>query len=117
LLHGVGSFSILPIGTYAASTNFHQPRDTTRYERAMELSIVSPHFRTIWGGRAQVRAVLYMATLVASRHNPAIRAFYDRLVAAGKAKKLALTACMLELLVILNAMLRDGTPWQAPQSA
>jgi transposase len=73
--------------------------------------------RTIWGGRPQVRAVLYMATLVASRHNPAIRAFYDRLVAAGKAKKLALTACMRKLLVILNAMLRDRTPWHAPQSA
>ncbi|MGH2395354.1 MAG: transposase, partial [Candidatus Limnocylindria bacterium] len=73
--------------------------------------------RTIWGGRPQVRAVLYMATLVATRHNPTIRSFYDRLVAAGKAKKLALTACMRKLLVILNAMLRDGTPWCATQSA
>ena len=73
--------------------------------------------RTIWGGRGDVRRVLYMATLVASRHNPTIRAFYDRLVAAGKAKKLALTACMRKLLVILNAMLRDGTPWHAPQPA
>ena len=73
--------------------------------------------RTIWGGRAPVRAVLYMAALVAVRHNPALRAFYQRLLAAGKAKKLALTAAMRKLLVILNAMLRDNTPWRAPQPA
>lgn len=73
--------------------------------------------RTIWGGRAPVRAVLYMAALVAVRHNPILRAFYQRLVAAGKAKKLALTAAMRKLLVTLNAMLRDSQPWRAPQSA
>jgi transposase len=64
-----------------------------------------------------VRAVLYMAALVAVRHNPTLRAFFLRLVAAGKAKKLAVTAAMRKLLVILNAMLRDGQPWRAPQSA
>jgi transposase len=68
--------------------------------------------RTIWGGRASVRAVLYMAALVASRHNPVIARFYQRLLAAGKPKKLALTACMRKLLTILNAMLRDNRPWQ-----
>lgn len=73
--------------------------------------------RTIWGGRAPVRRVLYMAALVAVRHNPALRAFYLRLVAAGKAKKLALTAAMRKLLVTLNAILRDRQPWCAPQSA
>jgi transposase len=73
--------------------------------------------RTIWGGRVQVRAVLYMAALVAVRHNPALRAFYLRLLAAGKAKKLALTAAMRKLLVILNAMLRDRKPWRSPQPA
>ena len=73
--------------------------------------------RTIWGGRAPVRAVLYMAALVAVRHNPILRAFYQRLVAAGKAKKLALTAAMRKLLVILNAMIRDSQPWRAPQPA
>ena len=72
--------------------------------------------RTIWGGRAPVRAVLYMAALVAVRHNPALRAFYQRLIAAGKAKKLALTAAMRKLLVTLNAILRDRQPWHAPQS-
>jgi transposase len=73
--------------------------------------------RTIWGGRRQVRAVLYMATLVAVRHNPQLARFYAGLLDAGKPKKLALTAAMRKLLTILNALLRDGTPWRAPQSA
>ena len=67
--------------------------------------------RTVWGGRAKVRAVLYMAALVASRFNPVIRAFYQRLLAAGKPKKVALTACMRKLLTILNAILKHRTPW------
>jgi transposase len=67
--------------------------------------------RTIWGGRAQVRTVLYMSTLVAVRHNPVLAAFYQRLRAAGKAPKLALTACMRKLLTILNAMLKHHTRW------
>ena len=62
--------------------------------------------RTIWGGRARVRAALYMGALVASRFNPVIRDFYQRLLAAGKPKKLALTACMRKLLTILNSMLK-----------
>jgi transposase len=73
--------------------------------------------RCIQGGRGVVRCVLYMATLVASRHNPVIRAFYQRLVAAGKARKHALTAAMRKLLVILNAMLRDRTPWNPDHAA
>jgi transposase len=68
--------------------------------------------RTIWGGRAAVRAALYMPTVSAARHNPVIRAFYQRLLAAGKPKKVALIACMRKLLIILNAMLRDNRPWQ-----
>ena len=67
--------------------------------------------RRCWGGRADVRAVLYMATLSAAYRNPVIRAFYRRLVAAGKPKKLALIACMRKLLTILNAMVRDNTAW------
>lgn len=67
--------------------------------------------RTVWGGRARVRAVLYMATLVATRFNPIISEFYQRLCAAGKAKKVALTACMRKLLTILNAMLKHHAPW------
>jgi transposase len=67
--------------------------------------------RTVWGGRAHVRAVLYMNAIVAARFNPVIRIFYQRLCRAGKAKKVALTACMRKLLVILNAMLKHRTPW------
>lgn len=70
--------------------------------------------RFVQGGRASVRAALYMAALVATRHNAVIRAFYQRLVAAGKPKKLALVACMRKLLTILNVMARNKTPWQAP---
>jgi transposase len=68
--------------------------------------------RTTWGGRAKVRSALYMAALVASRHNPALARFYQRLISAGKAKKLAITAVMRKLLTILNAMIRDNRPWQ-----
>ena len=72
--------------------------------------------RTCWGGRAAVRAVLYMATVAATRCNPVIQAFYRRLCAAGKAKKVALTACMRKLLTILNAMMKHRTPWRAQVS-
>jgi transposase len=63
--------------------------------------------REIWGGRASVRSALYMATLAATKHNPVIRRFYERLCQAGKMKKVALVACMRKLLTILNAMMRD----------
>jgi transposase len=69
--------------------------------------------REVWGGRAPVRAALYMGALVATRHNPLIAEFYERLLKAGKPKKVALVACMRKLLSILNAMLRDRTPWHA----
>jgi transposase len=67
--------------------------------------------RAVWGGRAPVRAALYMATLTATRFNPVIRIFYQRLLAAGKLKKVALVACMRKLLTILNAMLKHRTSW------
>ena len=67
--------------------------------------------RAVWGGRSRVRAVLYMGALVASRHNPAIRDFYQRLLAAGKPKKVALVASMRKLLVVLNGMLKHGSHW------
>jgi transposase len=68
--------------------------------------------RSIWGGRARVRAALYMAALVASRHNPVLKAFYQRLLAAGKLKKVALVACMHKLLLILNALVKKDQMWQ-----
>ncbi len=67
--------------------------------------------RFTWGGRAAVRAVLYMAAVVAVRFNPVIRAFYERLLARGKEKKVALVACMGKMLGILNSMVRNGTYW------
>jgi transposase len=67
--------------------------------------------RRTWGGRSPVRRVLYMATQVACRFNPALRTFYQRLLASGKVKKVALIACARKLLTVLNAILRDGTPW------
>lgn len=72
--------------------------------------------RVIWGGRSDVRSVMYMAALSAKRHNPTLKAFYDRLILAGKAPKVALVACMRKLLVILNAMLRDQTRWEASRN-
>jgi transposase len=72
--------------------------------------------RVIWGGRASVRTVLYMAALAASRHNPMIKAFYQKLLAAGKMKKVALVACMRKLLVILNAMVKSNTPWRSVET-
>ena len=68
--------------------------------------------RTIWGGRAPVRATLYMSPLVAGRYNPVLKAFYDRLRAAGKVAKGALTACRRTRLTSLNAMVKHQTPWQ-----
>lgn len=68
--------------------------------------------RGVWGGRAHVRHVLYMATLSAIRFNPTLHRFYTRLRAAGKLKKVAIVACMRKLLTILNAMVRDQAPWR-----
>lgn len=73
--------------------------------------------RAIWGGRASVRSVLYMAALSAKRFNPVIKSFYDKLVAAGKPFKVAITACMRKLLTILNAMLHSGSRWLPHKAA
>jgi transposase len=69
--------------------------------------------RRIWGGRASVRKGLYMATLTATRYNSVIKAFYERLCAAGKSKKLALIACMHKLLIIVNTMIKNDMLWDA----
>jgi transposase len=68
--------------------------------------------RRIWGGRSEIRSALYMAAMSAIKHNPKIREFYQRLTAAGKCHKVAITACMRKLLIILNAMVRDQNKWQ-----
>lgn len=67
--------------------------------------------RVTWGGRATVRTALYMAALSAIRYNPVIKAFYDRLIAKGKVKKVAIVACMHKMLTILNALIKSGIPW------
>ncbi len=69
--------------------------------------------RRVWGGRSSVRSALYMATIAAIRFNPVIKAHYQRLLQAGKKPKVAITACMRKLLIILNAMMRDHTLWTA----
>jgi len=74
-------------------------------------------YRKTKGGRADVRSVLYMATLVACRYNPIIKAQYEHLLKRGKEKKVAITACMRKFLVILNAMMRDQKPFQHPTMA
>lgn len=74
-------------------------------------------YRKTKGGRADVRSVLYMATLVATRYNPRIKEQYEHLLKRGKLKKVALTACMRKFLVILNAMMRDGQPFRTPAMA
>jgi len=99
LLSELGSLSPKKIAALAGVAPFN--RDSGRYSGR----------RSIWGGRSEVRRMLYMCALTATRRNPVIKEFYDRLLAAGKAKKVALTACMRKLLVICNAMVRDNTEW------
>jgi transposase len=96
----LGHCSSKQIAALAGLASFN--RDSGRYQGK----------RTTWGGRATVRSALYMATLVAVRHNPPLRALYQHLRDQGKAKKVALIACARKLLTYLNAMLKSRTPWQ-----
>ena len=101
LLPELGTLSNKQIASLAGLAPFNRDSGTMRGRRC------------IWGGRAAVRNVLYMATLAATRFNPTIRAFYQRLRKLGKLPKVALVAAMRKLLTILNAMLRDNTPWRS----
>jgi len=110
----------LGLTTCAAVLAFMPELGTISSARAAKLAGLAPlnndsgkqrGKRHIWGGRSIVRSALYMATLSAVRFNPVIKTFYDRLLAAGKPKKVALTACSHKLLRILNAMARTGQPW------
>ena len=98
-LPGLGTLNRRQIAALVGVAPYNRDSGTLRGKRA------------VWGGRSRVRAVLYMGALVASRHNPAIRDFYQRLLAVGKPKKVALVASMRKLLVILNGMLKHGSPW------
>jgi transposase len=106
--------------TCAVMLAFMPELGTVKSARAAKLAGVAPLNRDsgkergqrhIWGGRSTVRSALYMATLSAVRFNPVIKTFHDRLLAAGKPKKVVLTACSHKLLRILNAMARTGQPW------
>ena len=103
LLPELGHVSAAEIGKLAGLAPLNRESGTQRGRRH------------IGGGRPRIRSVLYMATLAAIRHNAAVRAWYSRLLAAHKPKKVAIVACMRKLLVVLNAMLKTRTRWQAPQ--
>lgn len=122
--------SAIGVGTTTARTLLTQVPELGKLNRREIASLVGvapfnndsgkrQGHRSIRGGRADVRAVLYMATVCAARHNPQIRAFYSRLLAAGKAKKVALIACARKLLTVLNAMMRNNTTWtlDAPKAS
>ena len=100
----LGKLNSKQIATLAGVAPFNRDSGTLRGKRS------------IWGGRAHLRKMVYMGTLVATRFNPVIRSFYQRLITGGKAKKVALVACMRKLLVILNAMLKHGTLWSYSES-
>ena len=72
--------------------------------------------RAVWGGRSSLKAILYMAALSATKWNPAIKTFYERLCASGKPKKVALTACMRKLLIVLNSMMKNNTAWRCAEA-
>jgi transposase len=98
-----GTLSRQRIAALVGVAPFHRDRGTLRGTR------------TTWGGRAHVRATLYMSALVAVRYNPELKAFYQRLCAAGKAKKVALTACMRTRLTMLNAIVKHQKPWHVQE--
>lgn len=101
----LGQLGAKPLAALVGVAPFNQDSGTRRGQRH------------IFGGRGAVRAMLYMPMLTAVRCNPVIQPFYDQLRARGKPFKVAIVACMRKLLVILNAMVRDGTPWQPPTQA
>jgi len=115
-IKGVGPVTIMTLTAALPELGRLQPRPIAKLGGVAPLANDSgtrQGKRRIWGGRADVRSVLYMATVSAIVHNPAIKEFYVRLLAAGKAKKIALVACMRKLLTVINAMLRDQTTWNA----
>jgi transposase len=103
LLPELGSLSRRQIAALVGVAPFNRDSGTMRGRR------------TVWGGRATVRSALYMAALVGTRFNPALKAMYRRLIDAGKRKKVALVACMRKLLTILNAILRSASPWRSSE--
>lgn len=99
-LHEIGKISHKKISSLVGVAPFNKDSGMMRGKRK------------IAGGRSQIRSKLYMATLVATKYNPVIKNFYERLLSKGKPKKVALTACMRKLLTIINAMIKNNTRWQ-----
>lgn len=111
---GVGPVTILTLSSALPELGHLQRRQIAKLVGVAPLADDSGSRkgpRRIWGGRTEVRSVVYMATMSAIRCNPAIKVFHGRLIAAGKPKKVAIVACMRKLLTILNAMLRDHALW------
>ncbi|AWV90761.1 hypothetical protein DN745_16135 [Bradymonas sediminis] len=111
---GVGRILIVTLLAYLPELGKLNRKEIAKLVGVAPLNRDSGHRkgkRSTWGGRSEIRKVLYMAALVATRYNPVINAFYNRLLDAGKEKKLALVACMRKLLVILNAMVKSGESW------
>lgn len=114
---GVGTvsvFTLLSALPELGTLNRHQIASLAGVAPFTKQSGKSVAVAHISGGRADLRTVLYMATMVAKQHNPVIKAFYQRLLAQHKPKKVAIVACMRKLLTILNVMLHDGTMWTNP---
>ena len=114
-VHGIGPVTIISLLADLPELGTLDRRRIAALVGVAPLSRDSGKFRGTrgwWGGRAKVRAALYMPTLTAVRCNPVLKDFYERLLRAGKARKVALTACMRKLLVILNAMLKYGAKWE-----
>jgi len=117
---GVGPVTILTVASALPELGRLQRRQISKLVGVAPLADDSGRRkgpRRIWGGRSEVRAVIYMATLSAITHNPVIKVFHSRLIAAGKPKKVAIVACMRKLLTILNAMLRDQAVWDVSKHA
>ena len=111
---GVGAVTIVTMTAMLPELGRFDRRSITKLVGVAPLSDDSGQRkgkRRIWGGRSEVRNVLYMATLSAIKHNPVLKVFHSRLIAAGKLPKVAIVACMRKLLTILNAMVRDGAKW------
>jgi len=113
---GVGAVTILTLSSALPELGHLKRRQIAKQVGVAPLADDSGNRkgpRHVWGGRSEVRAVMYMATLSAIRFNPVIKVFHSRLIEAGKPNKVAIVACMRKLLTILNAMLRDGALWDA----
>lgn len=117
VLEATGSYELraaAALGAAGLQVAVVNPRQVRSYARSIGQLAKTDR---VWGGRARVRTALYMAALVGSCYNPTLKVLYDRLRTAGKPPNVALVACMRKLIVILNAIMRDGRPWDPARAA